>query len=199
MSKAGSGNLNFIVLIVAVSLLSGAAGYGAFYFSQDTSRADANAAPLSLGPGTSPAFSKHLIGTQRPAFELPDLQGKPRRIEEWDGKVVLVNFWAAWCPPCRREMPGFIELQEQYGDKGLQIVGVAIDEHQAVEDFADTLGVNYPVLIGQREASRIAREYGDSMGALPYSVLLDREGKIRFIRPGELKRETLEGQLKALL
>ncbi len=199
MSKAGSGNLNFIALIIAVSLLSGAAGYGAFYLSQGNARSNLAEAPVSQGPGSAPAFSKHLIGTQRPAFELPDLEGKPRRIEEWDGKIVLVNFWAAWCPPCRREMPGFIELQEQYGKEGLQIVGVAIDEHEAVQDFTDTLGVNYPVLIGQREASRIAREYGDSMGALPYSVLLDREGRIRFIRPGELKRETLEAQFKALL
>lgn len=198
MAQGKSGGLGFTLALVAIALISGAAGYGVFYFNQSKPKLTSSAA-LSAGPGPAPSVSQNLIGSARPAFSLPDLDGQPHHIKEWDGKVVLVNFWAAWCPPCRREMPGFIELQEQYADQGLQIVGVAIDEHEAVQNFVDTLGVNYPVLIGQVDAGRIAESYGDHMGALPYSILLDREGKIRFIRPGELPKELLEAQFKPLL
>ena len=115
---------------------------------------------------------------QRPSFALPDLAGKERRMDEWDGEVVLLNFWASWCPPCRREIPAFIDLQEDFGDEGLQIVGVAIDDRQAVIDFTDPMGVNYPILLGGEEGIGIAEAYGNRMGVLPYTILVDREGRI---------------------
>ena len=114
----------------------------------------------------------------RPAFSLPDLDGKERAISKWDGEVVLLNFWASWCPPCRREIPAFIDAQEEFGDEGLQIVGVAIDNRQAVVDFIDPMGVNYPILLGGEEGIGLAEAYGNRMGTLPYTVLIDRDGRI---------------------
>ena len=140
-----------------------------------------------------------MISSQRPDFSLPDIDGEIHHINEWDGKIVLVNFWATWCPPCQREMPALIELQETYADQGLHIVGVAIDTPDKVKDFMDTMGVNYTSLIGEDEAVKISRAYGNKFGALPYSVLIDRQGKIRFIKRGELTKEVAEKNINPLL
>ncbi len=184
----------FAVALIAVSVLAGASGYGLYHLTRE------QASPVIAISGSKlPAVDQQLIGQRRPAFELPDLDGEARSIDEWDGKILLVNFWATWCPPCRKEMPDFVDMQAQYGEQGLQIVGVAIDERDAVQDFADSLGVNYPILVGAIDASEIAKRYGNRFGALPYSVMIDRKGKIRFIQPGELTRETFEAELKALL
>jgi len=139
------------------------------------------------------------VGSQRPEFSLPDQEGVIHKLSEWNGKVLVINFWATWCPPCRKETPAFVELQEQYGKQGLQFIGVAIDEKDNVEDFADTYGVNYPMLLGDLEAIKISKQYGNRFGTLPYSVIVDRQGKITFIQRGELLKTTAETQIKALL
>ena len=135
----------------------------------------------------------------RPDFALPDVDGEIHSISEWDGKIVLVNFWATWCPPCRREIPGFIELKKAYADQGFEIVGVAIDDADKVRAFIERVGINYPVLHGQGDANQVAEEYGDTMNSLPYSALIDREGKIRFSGAGGLTKASLEKALKSLL
>ena len=135
------------------------------------------------------------IGSHRPDFELPDINGKPFSSSDMDGKVVLVNFWATWCPPCRKEIPGFIALKTRYAEKGFDIIGIAIDELAAVQKFSEQFGVNYPILYGQEDASEVSRRYGNTMGALPFSVLVDRQGKVRFLRAGELHQDQLEREL----
>lgn len=197
MKKAQTNTMGFIAGLAAVSLLAGAAGYGLYHYTGGGHPSPALAQPAE--DTALPAVDAELIGRPRPEFVLPDLEGKPRNINQWAGKVVLVNFWATWCPPCRREIPAFIEVREAYADQGFEIVGVAIDEPQQVQDFVDGMGVEYPVLVGALEASEIARQYGNRYGALPYSVLIDRDGRIRFIQPGELTREALEAELKRLL
>ena len=146
---------------------------------------------------TSSAIAQ--IGSQRPDFSLPDQEGVTHTLSEWDGKVLVVNFWATWCPPCRKETPAFVELQDKYGAKGLQFIGVAIDEKENVEDFADTYGVNYPMLLGNLEAINTSKAYGNRFGTLPYTVIVDRQGKINFIQRGELLKTTAEEKIKALL
>ncbi|MGD8999424.1 MAG: TlpA disulfide reductase family protein [Granulosicoccaceae bacterium] len=141
----------------------------------------------------------NVIGTLRPDFRLPDLEDRVRSIAEWDGKVMVVNFWATWCPPCRKEVPAFIALQEQYGEQGLQFVGIAIDEKDKVIDFSDTYGVNYPMLVGDLDAIKLGKAYGNRFGALPYSVIINREGKIAFTQRGELTREIAETEINKLL
>lgn len=151
------------------------------------------AAPASQLSGSG------VLGQPRPDFRLPDIEGQVRSISEWDGKVLVVNFWATWCPPCRKEMPAFIELQEQYADKGLQFVGIAIDEKDKVIDFSDTYGVNYPMLVGDLDAIKLGKAYGNRFGALPYTVIIDRGGNIRFTQRGELPRDIAEAEIKKLL
>lgn len=134
-----------------------------------------------------------------PEFSLPDLNDTLRNSHEWDGKVVILNFWATWCPPCISETPMFVEMQEQYGAAGLQFVGIAIDSKDKVQDFVDTYGVNYPTLIGEDEAIAIAKAYGNRYGALPYTVVIDRRGQINFTRRGEMTREMVENAISHLL
>ena len=140
-----------------------------------------------------------VVNKLAPEFSLPDLAGAQHNSHEWDGKVVILNFWATWCPPCRKETPMFVELQEQYSATGLQFVGIAIDSADKVQDFIDTYGISYPMLIGDDPAIEIAKAYGDRYGALPYTVVIDRHGQIQFVQRGEMTREMVEASIKPLL
>ena len=111
----------------------------------------------------------------------------------------MLNFWATWCPPCVKETPTFVELQEQYIDSGVQFIGVAIDNKIAVQEFMDTYGVSYPMLIGEDNAIQVAKDYGDRYGALPYTVIINRQGQIHFIQRGEMTRDMAEKNIKELL
>jgi peroxiredoxin len=175
--------------LFVIAFVTAVVGYAA-YVLMNTTRS----------PELPPAGnSSSIIGTERASFTLPDLEGNARHIKEWDGKVVLINFWATWCPPCRREMPGFIEIREQYAAKGFEIIGVAVDDAGPVREFTTRLGVNYPILHGQNDASIVASHYGNSMGMMPFSVMIDRQGKIQFARAGELSKAALKKELKKLL
>jgi len=132
-------------------------------------------------------------------FTLPDLNGVKHNITEWQGNVIILNFWATWCPPCQKETPLFVDLQEEYGKRGVQFIGVAIDDPQKVVDFTDTYGVNYPMLVGAEDAISIAKQYGNRFGSLPYTVVINRQGKISYIQNGELKRDIAEKTINTLL
>ena len=173
-----------------VAVVAAIAGFSVYHFGPSKPPEQPSARPDPITSG-----SLELVGSQRPEFSLTDLEGQALSITQWDGLVVLVNFWATWCPPCRKEIPAFMEVLNRYRGRGFQIVGIAIDEPGAVTDFISELGVNYPQLIGEQEAIEVSQLYGNHYGALPYSVLIDRQGIIRFIKPGELKRDTLESHL----
>jgi peroxiredoxin len=177
-----------------VAVVAAIAGFSVYHFGLSHLSHHLNAPP---NPLTSKSLE--LVGRQRPEFSLTDLEGHEHSITQWDGRVVLVNFWATWCPPCRKEIPAFMEVLNRYRDRGFQIVGIAIDEHEAVTDFINNLGVNYPQLIGEHDAIEVSQLYGNHYGALPYSVLFDRQGIIRFAKPGELKQDKLESQLRKWL
>jgi peroxiredoxin len=134
-----------------------------------------------------------------PEFTLPDLDGAPHNISEWHGKVIVLNFWATWCPPCRKETPMLVDLQDKLGPQGLQLVGVAIDKIDKVKEFMDTYGVNYPMLIGVDDAIEIAKSYGNRFGALPYTVIIDRNGHIAHVQRGELERDVALKTIDKLL
>ncbi|MGH8611392.1 MAG: TlpA family protein disulfide reductase [Gammaproteobacteria bacterium] len=138
-------------------------------------------------------------GTQRPEFTLNDLQNRPRRVGEWDGKVLVVNFWATWCSPCRKEIPQFIALQQEFGTRGLQFLGIAIDDPAAVREFVQSLQVNYPVLVGEQDAIDVAEAYGNLIGALPYTVVVDRKGAIVLTHQGEVSGHQLEQVIVRLI
>jgi peroxiredoxin len=177
-----------------VGLVAALAGFSIFQMSGP-------GGPSGVAPSTSATRieDRQLIGMQRPEFSLPDASGTPTSISHWDGDVLLVNFWATWCAPCREEMPWFAELQDQYGQRGFQVVGVAIDQPEAVAEFTARIGVDYPQLIGPEEAIEVAERYGNAYGALPYSVLIDRAGIVRFIKAGALEKQELEAELLPLL
>jgi len=130
---------------------------------------------------------------------LPDLQGKNQSVSQWKGKVLVVNFWATWCEPCRREMPEFIELQDELRDQGLLFIGIALDQKSKVQQFSKEIGVNYPVLLGGIEAMELAEVAGNRYAVLPFTVILNRNGEIAGTHVGRIARDKLEAILKPLL
>ena len=132
-------------------------------------------------------------------FQLPDIENKIHSISQWRGKLIVLNFWATWCPPCREELPLFIDMQKKYGRRGLQIVGVAIDKKQDVENYPDFAFFNYPILVGQEEVMIIMKQYGNRLGSLPYSVIIDPQGRILGRKVGAYKRPELDTLLDNLL
>lgn len=110
--------------------------------------------------------------------QLPDLDGNEQTVSQWHGKVIVVNFWATWCTPCREEIPEFIEAQKKYGDQGLQFVGIAIDQLDRVQMFSKEFGINYPVLVGSINTWSLLEAAGNRMAALPYTVVIDRSGNL---------------------
>ncbi|MHB1084773.1 MAG: TlpA family protein disulfide reductase [Thiobacillus sp.] len=128
----------------------------------------------------------------------PDLQGHHQALSQWRGQVVVLNFWASWCAPCREEMPDFAALRAQYRPKGVEFVGIAIDNAANVDKFLRLHPVNYPILIGEGAAHSLARQLGNSSGALPYTIVLDREGKLVLSHLGRLPRATLETALRKI-
>jgi len=129
-------------------------------------------------------------------FALRDLAGKTHHLADWRGKVVLLNFWATWCPPCRREIPLFIELQRQYEKQGLQIVGISVDNPEAVARYWQEKRINYPLLIADETTYELMAAYGNRQGGLPYSVLIAADGQIAGVKIGAYDRAELEAALK---
>ncbi|MCK5524969.1 MAG: TlpA family protein disulfide reductase [Thiomargarita sp.] len=139
------------------------------------------------------------VPTHLPNFSLEDLEGKTRIRSEWAGKVLVVNFWATWCPPCLKEIPVFIKLQEQYAERGLQFVGIAInDRYQVVQRFAKEEGINYPILGGEN-AIRLAERLGNHQGGLPFTVIVDRQNRLVSQHIGEMNKQEVEEAVLPLL
>ena len=138
-----------------------------------------------------------LNGTVAPDFQLQSLDGKQVRLSDYRGKAVLLNFWATWCAPCKIEMPWFIDLQRQYASRGLQVIGVAMDDsgEAAIAKFAKEMAVNYPVLIGKESV-------GDAYGGvefLPTTFFIDRQGKVVERVFGLASRSDVEDDIKKSL
>jgi thiol-disulfide isomerase/thioredoxin len=123
-----------------------------------------------------------------PAFALSDLSGKPTSVSTWNGKSLVINFWATWCAPCRREMPLLETLASEWADRGIVVVGVAVDYPDKVKEFAGRFNIDYPLLVGEQDALDVAAKLGMNSPAFPFTVFADRSGEIVALFVGELHR-----------
>ncbi|MCZ8133327.1 MAG: TlpA disulfide reductase family protein [Steroidobacteraceae bacterium] len=138
----------------------------------------------------SAAAAGPLVATKipdtRPVFSLKDPEGRVRSITEWDGKSLMVNFWATWCAPCRREIPLLNALQTEYAPRGFEVIGVAVDFHEDVVAFMKEVPVRYPVLIGEQDGLDAAGAFGVNTMAFPFTAFTDRQGRILTVHMGEI-------------
>lgn len=130
---------------------------------------------------------------------LTGLDGSAHSLAEYRGQPLIVNFWATWCPPCRREIPLLMELHAQYAPQGLSVIGIAVEEPRPVRKLAEQIQFNYPILIGEQEAVDLAVAMGVQFIGLPYTVFIDKRGRVKSVHTGELHREEAEAALAELL
>jgi len=184
-----------VILILSIALLAsmgGALAYRVVFLQPPPKAQQVPAAERTEG-------QEGVVGTRRPDYTLGSGSGARISAADFDGKVVLVNFWATWCKPCREEMPMLVELHHAYQDRSFQVVGIALDDVQQAREFASQLGVDYPILVGATDVMAVIRLYGNLSGVLPYSVLVDRQGIIRWTHLGELKKAELKQRIGELL
>lgn len=173
------GSLRKLILPLA-ALLAAAAGYLTAYALRDT--------------------GVDVAQVQTVEFRFPDLDGKPRAAGEWRGRTVLLNFWATWCPPCREEIPLLLAAHERYAARGFEVVGIAVDQADAVLAYSESMGIGYPILIGDDDqVSSLMAKLGNRTGGLPYSVLLSPKGDVLSSKGGSYSEAELVRAIEAAL
>lgn len=130
---------------------------------------------------------------------LPDLTGKLQALSQWQGKILIINFWATWCPPCLKEIPDFIALQNNYANKNVQFVGIAIEAQETVKQYDAKVNFNYPILIAGNSGTSIAKSWGNKVNAVPFTVILNQKGEIIHRQAGEFSKEALLKVIQPLL
>ena len=179
-----SGRRRFWFASAAVGLVAAAAGFGFnVWRSGGLGRDEGN-----------PAAVRALL-----AARLTDVKGESQTLESWRGNVLVINFWATWCAPCREEIPEFVRMQERYRARGLQFIGIAFDQPEKVREFALEFGINYPLLMGGLDTMALMRESGNRIGVLPFTLVMDRQGNVTSRHPGGLKEAKLEAVIRPLL
>lgn len=177
--------------VIAVTVLAGSISIGAAIFGQ-------------RWIGESPLLERLTEHTADelntlPDFRLVDLSGREVASNAWAGKVLVLNFWATWCPPCIEEMPSFIRAQERLHDDGVQFVGIAVDRPEDVKAFIADHPVNYPLLIADTTVVALAKRLGNRLEVLPFTVIFDRRGRRIHSQIGGLSAEELGAKLEPLL
>jgi len=173
-------------IVLAIAL---AAGFAAFFVSR---------ALLEPEPAPPPALKPAVIPEVRPDVTLADREGKPRALSEWDGKPLVINFWATWCAPCRREIPMLNALAREKAAEGLEVIGIAIDFREEVLKYLESNPIAYTVLIGEQDGMDAARAFGMESIGLPFTAFTDRQGRIATIHVGELHRPQADVILAAV-
>lgn len=171
-------------LIAVVAIAAGTAGY----LTNTSMRATASANDAASGSAETLY-----------AITLPDTEGTEQTLAQWRGSVIVVNFWATWCPPCIKEIPEFSAVSRKYADAPVQFVGISIDTLENVKSFDEKFDVPYPLLIGSSQTLGLAAEFGNTARALPFTVILDRQGRVQHVTLGTLNEKQLERKISALL
>ena len=177
-----------IMLIFGTALLALMAG-ALFYAARIP--VESQPAPASLPEVTLEVVS-------HPSFTLPDLAGTARDFSEWDGSHRLLNFWATWCAPCRREIPLLKTFQDQHGEDGFQVLGIAVDFPEQVAKYAGEAEFNYPVLIGEQDAMAVAESSGIEFIGMPFTMFVTRDGEYVGAYIGELHQSHLDDVVNIL-
>jgi len=165
------------ILVLAVALLATGAGFFAYRATlPDRSVAEAAAELMRL--------------------RLPDVSGKDQSLAQWQDKVVIVNFWATWCGPCREEIPVLLRVQAKHASNGVQVVGISIDSVDKVREFAIEYGIAYPLVIGSMDTIDLTRRLGNKTAGLPYTIVLDRTGRVVKTHLGGISEVELESAIK---
>lgn len=178
--------------VLALAVIAIAAGVSAYVVSREL---------LSPGRPPPPPQAIHQAATipeQRPSIQLRDRDGELRALAEWDGKPVMINFWATWCAPCLREIPMLNQLARDLGPSGVQVIGIAIDFRKDVLEYLRTTPIDYTVLIGEQDGLDAARAFGIENVALPFTAFVDSQGRIAMIHMGELRRPQADVILSAV-
>jgi thiol-disulfide isomerase/thioredoxin len=130
---------------------------------------------------------------------LPDENGVNQALSQYQGKIIILNFWATWCPPCREEMPELSQLHDDYKDKNVVVLGVAIDEIGLVKEFAQTTPVSYPLFAAENEGMALGSNLGNNKGVLPYTLIIGSDGKVIKTYFGRISKSLLETTLATLI
>ncbi len=130
-------------------------------------------------------------------WQTPD--GKSVDTSEWRGKVLVVNFWASWCPPCVEEMPALDKLQREFSSQNVLFVGIGIDSPSNIREFLAKTPVSYPIVIGGLEGSNLSKQLGNAQGALPYTIIINAQGKATSSKLGKISEEELRSAIKSAL
>lgn len=178
-----------IILALAAALAAAAAG-------MYTARQQASTAP-GAAPATA-SQAQHAALASLLALELADTGGAPQPLAQWKGKIMVLNFWATWCPPCRKEIPAFSAMSGKYRDKGVQFVGISIDTASNVRDFQREHQVGYPLLIAEPSVVQLTESLGNTAQGLPFTVIVDKTGVISRVKVGMLSEDDLDTTLGRL-
>lgn len=171
-------------LIIAVAALAGYAGWHTRHdFDAPMRAATANPAALA----------------RLQALALPDPAGRTIAMQQWRGKVVVVNFWATWCPPCRREMPLLDAAQQKWAGRGVQVVGIGIDDAAAIREYAAANTFSIPLLAAGPELIGLTEQLGNTEQGLPFSVIIGRDGQLKQTKLGAFKEDMLDHMIESLL
>jgi thiol-disulfide isomerase/thioredoxin len=173
-------NKNFVaVLLLAVLFIAGIATY----FLQNQRQQVGTQRPMDSAPR---------VLAERVDFSLPDLDGNVRKLSDWDGKARLVNFWATWCAPCRREIPLLKNTQDTHAGNNLQIIGIAVDFLEPVQVYAEETDFNYPILVGQEDAMAAAEASGIEFIGMPFTMVVAPGGQLLKTHIGEIVESHIE-------
>lgn len=191
---------------IAVAVIAAAAGFGIYQFGiaphatteqASTSTESATPPPPSAEEAEADAGAEGLPQTL-PDFTLANLDGQPQSIRSWEGKSMIVNFWATWCAPCRREIPLLNKIQAEHGAEGFQIVGVAVDFRDDVLKYAKEIGIDYPLLIGEEDGLEAVTKFGRGSLGFPFTVFTDNQQRLVLFHLGEIHPPQAEVMLAAV-